>query len=149
MSLIKRLQREALEISQNPPCNCSAGPVDDNLTHWTATIIGPEGTPYSGGIFHLDIFFPKDYPFKPPKISFKTKIYHPNISQSGSICLDILKNRWSPILTINKVLLSLSSLLSEPNPDDPLVLEVANLYKLDYVKFLETARKWTVKYASI
>ena len=132
MSLIKRLHKEFEEINELQSSNCSAGPVnDEDLTHWHGTIIGPDDTPYVGGLFHLDIHFPKAYPFKPPKVVFKTRIYHPNISPNGSICLDILKNRWSPILTINKVLLSLSSLLSEPNPDDPLVAEAAQLYKSD------------------
>ncbi len=87
--------------------------------------MGPEGSPYQGGLFFLDIKFSLDYPFTPPKCTFKTKVYHPNINSSGGICLDILKNQWSPALTITKVLLSISSLLSDPNPDDPLVGEIA------------------------
>ena len=92
-------------------------------------IMGPGESPYQGGVFFLDIVFPPDYPFKPPKCTFKTKVYHPNINANGGICLDILKNQWSPALTTTKVLLSISSLLSDPNPDDPLVGEIAALYK--------------------
>ena len=127
---IKRLQRELAEIEKDTPANCSAGLVNpDDLFTWQATIIGPTETPYEGGMFNLIILFPTDYPFKPPKISFTTRIYHPNINRTGGICLDILKDQWSPALSITKVLLSICSLLSDPNPDDPLAPEIANIYK--------------------
>uniref|UniRef100_A0A668S2Y6 E2 ubiquitin-conjugating enzyme n=1 Tax=Oreochromis aureus TaxID=47969 RepID=A0A668S2Y6_OREAU len=81
--------------------------------------------PYHGGVFFLSVHFPTDYPFKPPKVAFTTKIYHPNINSNGSICLDILRSQWSPALTVSKVLLSICSLLCDPNPDDPLVPDIA------------------------
>ncbi|XP_025900814.1 ubiquitin-conjugating enzyme E2 D1 isoform X1 [Nothoprocta perdicaria] len=86
---------------------------------------------YQGGVFFLTVHFPTDYPFKPPKIAFTTKIYHPNINSNGSICLDILRSQWSPALTVSKVLLSICSLLCDPNPDDPLVPDIAQIYKSD------------------
>ena len=110
--------------------------------------MGPEDSPYTGGVFFLNIQFPTDYPFKPPKITFNTKIYHCNVNSNGSICLDILKDQWSPALTISKVLLSISSLLTDPNPDDPLVPEIASLYKSNKGKHDQNAQEWTTRYAT-
>ncbi|PYI02122.1 putative glutaryl-CoA dehydrogenase [Aspergillus sclerotiicarbonarius CBS 121057] len=131
----------------DPPSSCSAGPSGDDLFHWQATIMGPGDSPYSGGVFFLNIHFPTDYPFKPPKVNFTTRIYHPNINSNGSICLDILRDQWSPALTISKVLLSICSMLTDPNPDDPLVPEIAHVYKTDRPRYEATAREWTRKYA--
>eukprot|EP00042_Codosiga_hollandica_P021008 m.70848 g.70848 ORF g.70848 m.70848 type:complete len:149 (+) comp50158_c0_seq1:447-893(+) len=144
---LKRIQRELKDIEKDPPQGCSAGPVGDDLFQWQATLMGPPDSPYAGGIFFLTITFPTDYPFKPPKIAFTTKIYHPNINAQGGICLDILKAQWSPALTISKVLLSISSLLTDANPDDPLVPDIAKLYKTDKAKYETHAREWTAKYA--
>lgn len=113
--LVNRVTQELKDLRENPVQNCSAGPVDDDITHWQATIFGPDDTPYAGGIFKLNIEFTKEYPFKPPKINFITPIYHCNVNKKGGICLDILKDQWSPALTISKVLLSICSLLSDPN----------------------------------
>lgn len=144
---LKRLQKEVSEIQKDTPVNCSAGPNNNDLFNWEATIIGPTETPYEGGIFKLKILFPADYPFKPPKITFETPIYHPNINSNGGICLDILKDQWSPALNITKVLLSICSLLDEPNPDDPLVPDIAQLFKSNKAEFTRLAREHTIKYA--
>lgn len=150
MAASPRIQKEIIDLQKNPPANCSAGPAkDSNLFHWKAMIVGPDDTPYAGGIFYLDIRFPADYPFKAPNVKFITKIYHPNISSSGSICLDILKeSQWSPALTISRVLLSICSLLNDPNPDDPLVSDIARLYKRDREEYNRTARRWTLAHAT-
>lgn len=114
----------------------SAGPKGDNVYEWVSTILGPPGSVYEGGVFFLDIHFTPEYPFKPPKVctvffyllplrnynyyyfqvTFRTRIYHCNINSQGVICLDILKDNWSPALTISKVLLSICSLLTDCNP---------------------------------
>eukprot|EP00750_Incisomonas_marina_P005583 INCI14029.1.p1 GENE.INCI14029.1~~INCI14029.1.p1 ORF type:complete len:160 (+),score=4.82 INCI14029.1:213-692(+) len=107
---LKRLNKELKDLAVDPPPNCSAGPVGDDLFRWSATILGPGQSPYNGGIFFLNIVFPPEYPFKPPRVSFTTKIYHPNINDKGGICLDILKENWSPALTISKVLTCFPSL---------------------------------------
>ncbi|XP_041877668.1 ubiquitin-conjugating enzyme E2 D1 isoform X2 [Corvus kubaryi] len=93
---------ELSDLQRDPPAHCSAGPVGDDLFHWQATIMGPPDSAYQGGVFFLTVHFPTDYPFKPPKIAFTTKIYHPNINSNGSICLDILRSQWSPALTVSK-----------------------------------------------
>ena len=147
MSTIERLNKELKEINTNPPCNCSAGIIEDDIFKWEASIIGPEMTPYQDGVFQLLIDFPQDYPFKSPKIIFKTPIYHCNIHTNGTICLDILKDQWSPALTISKILLSICSLFEDQNPNDPLMPDIANLYINDKQKFNDNARFFTLKYA--
>jgi len=144
---LRRLKREYKNLVSDPPSNCSGGPIDGDYYNWMATIMGPTETPFEGGIFILKITFPPDYPFKQPKIKFETRIYHPNIDTTGNICLDILKDQWSPALTISKVLLSICSLLTDPNPSDPLRPEVANIYLKNKVAYDMTVRKETKKYA--
>ena len=144
----KRLVKELKEFEKDPPTGCSGGLVNkNNLYKWEATIIGPTDSPYSGGIFKLSIDLPENYPFKPPKIKFITSILHPNINSSGSICLDILAKNWSPVLTISKTLLSISSLLTDPNPDDPLNKYIADIYINDREKYNKLARNHTLSYA--
>ena len=147
---IRRINQEIKELNENPVPNCSAGPIDDkDLPHWRATIFGPEGTPYHGGVFYIDVKFPSDYPFKPPTMAFVTPLYQCNINRSGGICLDILKDQgWSPALTISKVLLSLCSLLADANPKDPLVPEIAELFINHREIHDANAREYTLKHAN-
>lgn len=144
----KRLGKELQMITSDPPANISAGLVDGDLFHWEAVILGPESTPYEGGVFRVDIQIPNEYPHHPPKMIFITKIYHPNINSKGAICLDVLRDQWSPALMIKTLLLSICSLLGDPNPDDPLVPEIARVYKSNPEEFIETARSFTEMYAS-
>jgi ubiquitin-conjugating enzyme E2 D/E len=147
MTSVRRLTKELQEIRKDPPLNISAGPINDNLFEWEAVLLGPTETPYEGGVFILSLHIPLDYPMKPPNILFKTKIYHPNINSTGSICLDILKNNWSPSLTLSKLLLSICSLLNDPNCDDPLVPDIAKEYKQNHQLFIKNAKEWTQYYA--
>lgn len=144
----KRIKKELEEISKEPPSNCSAGPINpDNIFEWGATILGPAESPYAGGVFKLNIIFNEKYPFKPPKVKFITRIFHPNINSNGSICLDILNVNWSPALTITKLLLSISSLLTDPNPNDPLVKSIADMYINQKDEYNRRAREFTLRYA--
>lgn len=145
---IKRIQKELSDITLDPPPNCSAAPKGDNIYEWISTIIGPPGSVYEGGVFFLDIHFTAEYPFKPPKVTFKTRIYHCNINSQGVICLDILKDNWSPALTISKVLLSICSLLTDCNPADPLVGSIATQYLQNRAEHDRQARHWVSRYAS-
>ncbi|KAL8544218.1 hypothetical protein ACS0TY_004671 [Phlomoides rotata] len=142
-----RILKELEDLQKDPPTSCSAGPVAEDMFHWQATIMGPLDSPYAGGVFLVTIHFPPDYPLKHPKVAFRTKVFHPNINCYGSICLDTLKEQWNPALTISKVLLSICSLLTDPDLDDPMVPEIAHMYKTDRTKYEKTARSWTQKYA--
>lgn len=160
---LKRLHKDNLDLIKHPIEGISAGPKthkkmvikdgipvdqeEEDMWHWNATIEGPSDTPYSGGVFHVDIKIPTDYPFQPPRVTFVTKIYHMNINGSGGICLDILKDQWSPALSISKVLLSIQSLLHEPNPADPLVPEIAKLHENNPAEYYATAREYTHQHA--
>jgi ubiquitin-protein ligase len=109
------LQKELMDLMLHPTPGISAFPSDENMSLWTATIDGPSATPYESLIFKLTFDFPSNYPYAPPVVLFKTPIYHPNVDFSGRICLDILKDKWSAVYNIGTVLLSLQSLLGEPN----------------------------------
>jgi len=148
-----RITKEMQDLKRDLPAGiCSAGPVGDDLFHWTAKINGPSESPYQGGVFNLEIHFPTDYSFKPPTVAFTTKIYHPNIDSNGKLFLDILAEQWSPHWTISKVLTSICLLLSNPILDEPKMIpddgqEMARIFKNDKEKYTELAREWTKKYA--
>lgn len=148
MATTARIVKELADLTKNPPSNCSAGPLGDDMYKWQATIMGPADSPYAGGVFYLRIDFPADYPFRPPRVVFITRIYHCNINGGGGICLDVLKDQWSPALTISKLLLSICSMLSDPNPDDPLEPEIADLFKEDRESHDANARAFTLRYAT-
>merc|ERR1711966_534112 len=132
MALIpKRIEKETQKLSAEPPPGVQAEPDKENYRYFHILMAGPEGTPYQGGTYKLELFLPEGYPMEPPKVRFLTKIYHPNIDKLGRICLDVLKDKWSPALQIRTVLISIQALLSAPNPDDPLSEKVAAAWKED------------------
>lgn len=146
-----RLAKEVgMLSSQLPPgivCNLAADATDV----FEAAITGASGTPYEGGTFKLSIRIPERYPFEAPVAVFQTPVYHPNVDSTGRICLDVLqmppKGRWRPSMNIKLVLLSLHTLLAEPNPDDPLVPELADQFKYQRELFNRLAAEHTKRHA--
>ncbi|XP_012457617.1 ubiquitin-conjugating enzyme E2 8 isoform X1 [Gossypium raimondii] len=143
----KRILKELKDLQKDPPNFCSLAPENEDMFIWQATMPGPLNSPYEGGKFELRIHLPPDYPFNPPKVAFRSKIFHPNINKNGSIGIDILKDKWTPALTISKVLLSIYSILGDPMLDDPYEENIANMYKTDRSQYEKVARNWTQKYA--
>jgi len=151
MAALKRIMKEYKELSIDSPfaddiCSVSLKG-DGDYYSWQATISGPVGTPYEDGLFFLDIDLPHDYPFKPPKIRFTTSIYHSNISEKGEICLESIKDKWSPALSVKKVLEEVMQLMKQPNPDTPLRSEIAKLYTENRALHDQQAAEYTRKYA--
>eukprot|EP00455_Lapot_gusevi_P021405 TRINITY_DN2247_c0_g4_i2.p1 TRINITY_DN2247_c0_g4~~TRINITY_DN2247_c0_g4_i2.p1 ORF type:complete len:175 (-),score=66.90 TRINITY_DN2247_c0_g4_i2:165-629(-) len=146
-NLPRRIVKEIQRLVKEPVPGVSCTHKRDNMRYFDVIIAGPPQTPYEGGIFKLELFLDGNYPMSPPKVRFLTKIYHPNIDRLGRICLDILKDKWSPALQIRTVCLSLQALLASPNPDDPLANDVAEIWKTNERRAIETAREWTQKYA--
>ncbi|CAM9220216.1 unnamed protein product [Ectocarpus fasciculatus] len=144
---IKRVMKEYHDFMSNPVPGWQSFVSSTNLCNWKLFLTDCS-TPYEGGAWFLTVEFPRDYPFKPPKIRFVTPIYHCNVNSDGAICLDILKDSWTPALTISKVMLSISALLTEPNPDDPLDVCKAQIYKDDRARYLSEAKEWTQRNAN-
>jgi ubiquitin-conjugating enzyme E2 N len=138
-----RILKETAALVRDPPPGISGAPRPDNWRYFDVMIEGPASTPYQGGIFAFELFLPEEYPLGPPKVRCLTKIYHPNFDKIGRICLDILKGEWVPSLNIRTTLLSIQSLLCEPNPEDPLDTQVANHWKQNKADAEATAREWT------
>lgn len=142
--------KELQAVRDDPAANITLEFISESDIHrLKGSFLGPPETPYEGGRFIIDIEVPMEYPFKPPKMKFDTKVYHPNISSvTGAICLDILKNAWSPVITLKSALISLQALLQSPEPNDPQDAEVAQHYLRDKESFSKTAALWTRLYAS-
>merc|ERR1712210_448828 len=147
-SIPPRILKETQRLAAEPIVGIYAEPSQTNCRHFYVKIAGPSETPFEGGMFDLELFLPDEYPMVPPKVLFRTKIYHPNIDKLGRICLDILKDKWSPALQIRAVLLSIQSLIAAPNCDDPLDEAIADHWKSDIEGAHKTATQWPLQHAN-
>ncbi|KAI1134019.1 ubiquitin-conjugating enzyme [Hypoxylon sp. FL0543] len=146
----KRITKELQECMASPPPGVTITPSESDIHTWTATLIGPPGTPYAGGLFSLSVVLPQDYPFKAPQVTFDTRIYHPNVTNdsAGAICLGMLKpENWKPASRLSAVLHAVRQLLIEPNPDDPLEPRIADEFRNNPREFERNARNYVARYA--
>ncbi|VDK83614.1 unnamed protein product [Onchocerca ochengi] len=145
----RRLKKELMDIkSSDSRTFCCVEFDEDNLLHWTGLLV-PDKEPYNKGAFKIAIDFPVEYPFKPPKITFLTKIYHPNVDEKGQVCLPIISpDNWKPATKTEQVMNSLLGLIMEPEPDHPLRADLAEEFTKDRKKFNKMAEDYTKKYAA-
>jgi len=144
----QRLTKELMNIKKKPMEGCSVDMVDEKVDQWRVAFIGPKSTPYEKGTFTFDFKFPNEYPFHPPEIKCVHQVYHPNFDKEGKVCLGIIrKDDWSPMITVNEVVLALQELLRTPNVDHPLAEAVAEEYINDRSSFDKNAKDYTAKYA--
>jgi len=148
MAATRRLQKELQDIQSSNMKYFRDIVVDEqNMLNWQGLIV-PDNPPYNKGAFRIEINFPAEYPFKPPKINFKTKIYHPNIDEKGRVCLPIiLPDNWKPATKTHQVIKTLVTLLNTPEPDHPLRNDLAEEYTSDKKKFLKNAEEFTKKHS--
>jgi len=138
------LRKQLKELQKNPSEIFSAGLQEDNIFNWEIMIVGPPETLYEGGFFKADLKFLPDYPNSPPTMHFLTDIWHPNVYPDGKVCISILhppgddefgyekaSERWSPIHTVETILVSVISMLSDPNDESPANLDAAKQWRED------------------
>ncbi|KAI0160883.1 ubiquitin-conjugating enzyme [Hypoxylon sp. FL1284] len=147
----KRISKELQECMSSPPAGMTIGLASEADLHaWTVRLAGPAGSAYAGGVFAVAVTLPGDYPFKPPQVTFATRIYHPNVTNdaAGAICLAMLKpENWKPASRVRAVLDALRQLLLEPNPDDPLEPRIADEFRASPQDFERNARAYVARYA--
>lgn len=152
---VKRLMTEYRQLIRDPPEGISAGPIsEDNFLEWECLISGPSDTCYEGGVFPATLTFPADYPLNPPKMKFVPPIFHPNVYSNGEVCISILHapgddpnqyetaaERWSPIQSVEKILLSVMSMLAEPNPESGANIDASKMWRDDQAAFTAHVRE--------
>ncbi|BFZ54551.1 ubiquitin conjugating enzyme Ubc7/UbcP3 [Savitreella phatthalungensis] len=155
MTAVRRLMKEYQELTVNAPEGITAGPIsEDDFFRWEALISGPEGSPFEDGLFPASLTFPKDYPLSPPVMKFECEFYHPNVYKNGEVCISILhapgddpnmyetaSERWSPVQSIEKILLSVMSMLAEPNDESPANIDAAKVWRNDRKEYDRIVRR--------
>ncbi|KAI5813557.1 ubiquitin-conjugating enzyme/RWD-like protein [Pyronema omphalodes] len=155
----KRLLKEYKELLKDAPDGISAGPIDeDNLLEWECLLRGPDDTPFEGGVFPATLSFPKDYPLNPPKMRFTCEMFHPNIYKDGTVCISILHSpgddpnqyedaseRWSPIQSVEKILISVMSMLAEPNDESGANIDASKIWRDDRNEYIRRVKACTRK----
>ncbi|KAL5015880.1 hypothetical protein ScPMuIL_005469 [Solemya velum] len=147
MAATRRLQKELADLRKAESKAFRNIQVDDsNILLWQGLLV-PDSQPYNKGAFRIQIDFPAEYPFKPPKISFRTRIYHPNIDERGQVCLPIISpENWKPATKTDQVIQALIALVNDPEPEHPLRGDLAEEYSKDKKKFFKNAEEYTKKY---
>ena len=150
LQTMKYLKNEYMQLQNDPILSLGATvglPDPNNIFHWKITLLGPQDTPYAGGMFFLTADFTEDYPQVKPEIRFTNKIYHLNVRESdGHICISTL-NQWVPNTPIVSVISAIFALFYDQNPFSPYSVSMAAQYKLNRNQFNKTAAEWTRKYA--
>ncbi|CAF1473347.1 unnamed protein product [Rotaria magnacalcarata] len=142
------IRRQLDSLFNDPPLNCIGGQINEDLFHLQFIITGPTGSDYEGGIFRMDIQFASNHHFNPPKVIFTTKIFHPNIFPDGAVCMDILEDNWTPVIQISALLVSICSLLFDPNPDNAANFDAAQCYRSNRERYKEKVREWITEFAN-
>ncbi|KAI0253858.1 ubiquitin-conjugating enzyme, partial [Lactifluus subvellereus] len=137
--------QEIADLNANPIDGVSYEVVEENILNWKCAIKGASDSPYKGGTFYFKLTLPEDFPFKPPTVTFITKIYHPGINEEGGICVPILRDQWKPSINLATVLSVIQEKVNNPSADDPFEPEIAAQLKNDKAAFLTTAKEWTKK----
>jgi len=146
MAATRRLQKELADIRKSGIKSFRDIQVDETNILTCQGLIVPENPPYNKGAFRIEVNFPAEYPFKPPKVNFKSKIYHPNVDEKGQVCLPIISaENWKPATKTDQVIESLINLVNEPEPEHPLRADLAEEYQKDRKKFMKNAEEFTKK----
>ncbi|XP_024368296.1 ubiquitin-conjugating enzyme E2 7 [Physcomitrium patens] len=149
------LRKQLKDLSRNPVDGFSAGLVDDSsVFEWNVTIIGPCETLYEGGFFNAIMSFPSDYPNSPPSVRFTSEMWHPNVYPDGRVCISILhapgddpngyelaSERWSPVHTVETILISIIAMLSNPNDESPANVDAAKEWRDQRSEFQRKVRR--------